>query len=110
LSADSRGGEAFSTIKPRPGLLSLAGCPGGYFVWFPPIAGGSLSFCVIVRMADAIAPDRQASQQQNIKKTPGYCHFLPAFFKDVGLPSPNPGQLPARAFFPFFGLFGNSNW
>lgn len=52
---------------PVQGLLALLASLGGYFVWFLYCRVAIELLAAIFRMADAIAPDRHA-QQQN----PGY--------------------------------------
>src|ERR1700756_842018 len=56
---------------PVQGLLALLAALGGYFVWFLYCRVAIELLAAVFRMADAIAPDRQA-QQQN----PGYWPFL----------------------------------
>jgi hypothetical protein len=52
---------------PVQGLLALLAALGGYFIWFLYCRVFIEVLAALFRMADAIAPDRQA-QQQN----PGY--------------------------------------
>jgi hypothetical protein len=50
---------------PVQGLLALLAALGGYFVWFLYCRVVIELLAVIFRMADAIAPDRQAQQQNS---------------------------------------------
>src|SRR5246127_3889991 len=52
---------------PVQGLLALLAALGGYFVWFLYCRVAIELLAAVFRMADAIAPDRQAPQQN-----PGY--------------------------------------
>src|SRR5260221_14551898 len=48
---------------PVPGLLALLAALFGYFVWFLSCRVALEILAAVFRMADAIAPDRQAQQQ-----------------------------------------------
>src|SRR5258708_13232112 len=68
---------------PVQGLLALLAALGGYFIWFLYCRVVIELLAAVFRMADAIAPDPQA-QQQN----PGYCRLR--IFKKASIPTPPP--------------------